>query len=246
MPRSPRFLLIGLAALACSDATGPAIDPPRLGDGEALVMFVGNSLTFTYDVPALVQAMADADGRSFSHVSMVRPGATLDMHFQGLVPNQIQELQPDIVVLQEGSAALEESRAHLVHWTAEFADLIRANGGEPALYMTWPPEGYEDYFVDTWASYKIAADSVGGLFIPAGWTWVEAWGLDPDLELYGPDGMHQSYLGSLAAAQTIYASLYGLPADSVPALDDGVAPTVLATLRRAVARSLATAGYRTP
>ncbi len=243
MIRRARFLVIALAALACSDATGPSLDPPRLGNGDVLVMFVGNSLTFTYDVPALVQAMADADGRSFSHVSMTRPGATLDMHYQGLVPDQIQELRPDIVVLQEGSAATEAGREHLVHWTAQFAELIRAAGGEPALYMTWPPSGYEDYFVDSWASYKIAADSVGGLFIPAGWTWVEAWKLDSDLELYGPDGGHQSYLGALAAAQTIYASLYGLPADSIPALDDGVAPATVALLRRAVARSLATTGY---
>jgi len=244
--RAARVGVVAVAALACSDATGPAIDPPRLGDGDALVVFIGNSLTFTYDVPGLVQAMADVDGRSFRHVTMVRPGSSLDMHYVGIAPDRIRELQPDMVVLQQGSSALPENREHLIHWTQEFATVIREAGGEPALYMVWPPDEYLHLFPDTWTSYRMAADTVAGLFIPAGQTWVEAWNLEPEMGFYGPDGLHQSYLGALAAAQTIYASLYGLPADSVPALDDDVDAATLATLRQALARSLDRTGYRTP
>ncbi len=87
----------------------------------------------------------------------------------------------------------------------------------------------------------MAADAVGGLFIPAGQTWAEAFDLDSSLLLYSADGFHPSGLGSLAVGMTVYAVLFDVPADSIPELDVNVSPDRWETLRQAVALSLATA-----
>jgi hypothetical protein len=213
----------------------------RLPDAALRVAFVGNSLTYTYDVPGLVQALADADGRSLSQVAITRANASLEDHWYLGTPDVLRELEPDVVVLQQGPSSLPENQLHLRRWAGEFATVIRDAGGEPALYMVWPSVERRTAFDAVRASYLGAADAVDGLFIPAGQTWVEAWALEPELALYGSDGFHPSYLGALAAAQTIYARLYGLPAESVPALDDGLGPDTRATLRAALAASLAAA-----
>jgi hypothetical protein len=209
------------------------------------VLFVGNSLTFTHDIPGLVQALAEATGRTLTRETVVMANSSLEEHWNGITPDTIRALKPAVVVMQQGPSSLPESRDHLIYWTRQFAGVIREAGGEPALFMVWPSLDRKDYFGDVWTSYKLAADTVGGVFIPAGQTWVEAWELDPTLELYGPDDFHPSYLGALAAAQTIFAVLADVPADSIPALEDGVDPATMATLREAVARSLETASSGT-
>lgn len=240
-----RPILLVMALVGCVGPLTPGPEDADLADADLRVAYVGNSLTDTENIPGLVQAMATAAGRSMSHVTITAPNASLEDHWYRGTADVLKELEPDVVVLQQGPSSLPSSRDHLIHWTRQFEGVIREVGGEPALFMVWPSLARKEVFGDVWTSYRMAADTVDGLFIPAGQTWVEAWELDPTLELYGPDDFHPGYLGALAAAQTIYASLYGLDADSVPALEDGVAPATVATLREALARSLDPAGSPT-
>lgn len=244
-----RVAWIGLLAAAvsgCLTDPDPRVDPPELGDAELRVLFVGNSLTYTHDVPGLVQAMAEADGRSFEQAALTAPNFSLQDHWFAGTPERIRDLAADVVVMQQGPSSLPANQDHLRYWSGRLAAVIREAGGEPALYMVWPSAARESAFPAVWEAYSTAADSVGGVFIPAGQTWVEAWALADTLALYGTDGYHPSYVGALAAAQTIYAVLYGLPADSVPTLDDDVPAATLTTLRSALAESLVRAGYGGP
>jgi len=212
-----------------------------LADAELRVAYVGNSLTYTYNIPGLVQALAEVDGRSMSHVSITAPNVNLEDHWYMGTPSVLRDLEPDVVVMQQGPSSLRENQINLAYWAGQFDGVIREFGGMPALYMVWPAVQYQQSFGDVWYSYRMAADRTGGLFIPAGRTWVEAWLIDPDLPLYGADGFHPSALGALAAARTIYAVLYDLPADSVPTLDVGADSAAMAALQAGLAASLAEA-----
>lgn len=236
---------LSLFAAALVAGCFPEIDLPEshLEDADVRVVFVGNSLTSTYSVPALVQAMANADGRSMAHAAITLSNASLEDHWFAGTPGTIEDLAPDVVVMQQGPSSLPANREHLIHWATQFAGVIQGVGGQPALYMIWPESARLSAFPAVYDSYQAAAAAAGGLFIPAGRTWVEAWELDESLSLYAPDGFHQTYLGSLAAAQTIYAVLFDVPPDSIPALPDDVPPAVVQLLRDAVAASLAFAGY---
>ena len=234
-----RWTWAALAVLAWACATGPEeVRGQQLPEAELRVVFLGNSLTYTHDVPALVQQMADADGRSMAHRDLVAPDFGLEDHWNGGAPRVLRALEADVVVMQQGPSTLPDNRVHLIRWSRRFAEVVREAGGVPAMYMVWPSDDRRSAFPDVRTSYRLAADSADALFIPAGQTWVEAWARDGSLRLYGDDGFHPSYLGALAAAQTIYAVLFGVPADSVPALDDGLSPETRWILRGALAESL--------
>jgi hypothetical protein len=104
--------------------------------------------------------------------------------------------------------------------------------------MVWPDVTRRFAFPDVETSYAQAAHAVDGLLLPAGTTWLRAWDQDQDLPLYAGDGLHASYIGALAAAQTIYASLFDVDAASINALNDNVSPARMSVLRAAVAASI--------
>jgi hypothetical protein len=212
--------------------------------GPVDVLFVGNSLTYTENVQQLVQTLADRGGQAMSYHALLKPNYALEDHWNDGLPGEIARLKPDVVVLQQGPSSLPESRVNLIYWTEKIDSVVRLAGGRSALYMVWPPAATPDAFPAVRDNYAAAAAAVDGMLMPAGVTWLEAWERDPDLALYGKDGFHPSYLGALAAAQTIYAILFDVPAAKIPTLDDGVPLGVMAILKEAVAASVAEWGRR--
>jgi hypothetical protein len=83
--------------------------------------------------------------------------------------------------------------------------------------MVWPESTRFEFFPDVRASYQLAAREVAGLFLPAGEAWLAAWALDPQLQLYGPDGFHPSELGTYLAALVVFEGITGHDARSLPA-----------------------------
>jgi hypothetical protein len=242
--RRAAVVALAVPVLACLDPLGPdsggdGFTPPELGEADVRILFVGNSLTYTNGLPGVVARVASATGRSVAHASLAQPNWSLEEHWHAGLEDHIRALRPDVVVLQQGPSTLPASRDHLVYWTELIAPVVAEGGGETALLGVWPPRSRLEFFDDGIASYTAASDAVDGILIPAAGTWLEAWDRDPDILLYGPDGFHPSYLGTLAAAYTTAAVLLGVPADSLPALDDSATPEQVAVLRQAVAASVA-------
>jgi hypothetical protein len=194
-------------------ASGVSATAPGPGDR---VLFVGNSLTEGNDLPLIVEAMARAAGRPLAVESVTYGGVSLEDHWGLGTQNRIAGGGYRFVVLQQGPSALPESRTNLREWTRRFDTVIRQAGARTALYMVWPESYRPEAFPDVSASYRIAAEDVGGILLPAGDAWTAAWRQDAELKLYGPDGFHPTVLGSYLAALAIYggltqASPVGLP-----------------------------------
>lgn len=220
---------------ACSSVgTGPEFE----SDADVKILFVGNSLTYTHDVPGLVGQLARRAGLSVSVLASAQPDFSLEDHWHAGIGGHITRLRPDHVVMQQGPSSLPTNRTHLVHWTGQLTTAIRQAGAEPALYMVWPDASRHFAFEAVEASYAEAAAAVDGLLLPAGTTWLEVLARDPQLQLYAADGLHASYLGALAAAHTIFAGLLEIDPADIPSLDDGVPAARLDLLRTAVAASL--------
>lgn len=217
------ILLLPLLLGSCRDPAGPG----HIDDAEVRALFLGNSLTYTNDLPRLVRTIAEAAGHSFAYEVRADPGLSLEEHWRGGAVGAIEALQPDVVILQQGPSSLPASQSHLRNWTTTFAPVIRDNRGEPALFMVWPSVSWSHSWNDVLESYRSAAEAVDGIFIPAGESWRTVWAEDPDAPLYGPDGFHPSFLGSVVAALTIVAVLYDedvrdLPAVIAPSSPGGV------------------------
>lgn len=211
----------GLLALACGGSSASAsptgssrLAPAPPGDR---VLFVGNSLTAENDLALLVEAMAGAGGVPLSCTSRTFGGAALEDHWTLGTPDVIRRGGWRYVVLQQGPSSLLSSRENLRAWSARFAKVIRSVGAVPALYLVWPERVRIDAFAAVRESYRLAAEDVRGLLLPAGEAWLAAWREQAALPLYGPDDFHPSRLGTYAAAATIYGGLTGRSPEGLPA-----------------------------
>jgi hypothetical protein len=198
----PRLLLA--AALL-----GTQPNPTRL-------LFIGNSLTYANDLPAMVCAMARSAGRQATCESVAKPDYGLEEHWNDGEARRAIARGSDVVVLQQGPSSLPESRRLLISYTRRFDAEIKKAGARTALYMVWPSRVRRGDFPGVSQSYAAAAKGVKGLLLPAGDAWRAAWAADAGLELYGPDGFHPSPIGTYLAALVIYEQIFAAPPPAVP------------------------------
>jgi hypothetical protein len=223
-------LLVGSGASA-----GAASEPARVR-----VLFVGNSLTATNDLPAVVAGLARATGRTLEYRTIAFGGFALEDHWsQGDARAALASGSWDVVVMQQGPSALPESQANLREWASRFAVEARSSSARPALLTVWPESYRKSALTAVIASYRRAAQSANAELFPAGDAWRLAWRCNPRFALYGADGFHPSPLGTYAAALTVYGRLFKAPLVGIPALRPrGVSTGTARLLQKSAARAL--------
>ena len=200
-----------VASMACAGA-----QPPGRGR-QTRILFIGNSLTATNGLPAMLEALGAAAGESLACTSIAYPNFSLEDHWaSGDARQSIQRGGWSVVVLQQGPSALPESRTLLREYVRRFDGEIVAAGARTAIYMVWPSRARSGDFDEVRRSYTLAAADVRGLLLPAGDAWRAAWQEDPSLALYGPDGFHPSPLGTYLAAIVMYHWLSTRPTPVPP------------------------------
>lgn len=223
--RGARMGGIFLAALLVAAGVGcaaPATGP--VAGADLRLLFVGNSLTASNDLPAMLVAIAAHDGKEPAYATEVRSGYSLEDHWNQGLEDAIRESAADYVVLQQGPSSLPRNQEHLRFWTERIAAVVEASGGRPVLFMVWPSRARTFAFDDVRSAYRNAAEAVDGLFSPAGESWRSVWEASDGIELYGPDGFHPDRAGTFAAALTLYGTLTAddgatLPCPDLPELD---------------------------
>jgi hypothetical protein len=136
--RSLRFALLLAALLACFCTTVRAAAPKSLQ-----VLFVGNSLTYVGNLPAVFTALAANNGHAADADLLVKGGATLTEWLDsGAVQRALKASHYDYVILQErgndfacgfGPQVCRDSR-HALH---ALAGLVRGAGARPILMGTY-------------------------------------------------------------------------------------------------------------
>jgi hypothetical protein len=182
------------------------------------VLFVGNSLTAGNNLPSIVQAMARGGGVRVVYKALTPGGASLEDQWQTTQARRLlADAHWDYVVLQQGPSSRPESREHLRQWAVRWADLARAQGTTPALYMVWPLQGQVDGFRLVSQSYRDAAIASKSRLLPAGDAWAEAVRGQPTIPLYVADGLHPTAAGTYLAALVITRGLTGVAPSTIPA-----------------------------
>ena len=103
------LLCIGLIAASPAFAQAGAATPR-----DYRVLLVGNSLTYTNNLPALLRAVGAAQGTPIATETYAAPGGTLAERWkEGLVAKSLQERRFDAVVLQEQGGHLAACMASL-------------------------------------------------------------------------------------------------------------------------------------
>jgi len=198
-------LLLAITSGRCGDS-GTGVPPE-----EALsVLFIGNSLTYTNDLPAILETLLESADVGPLHIrSVAYANFGLEDHWaNGTAQATIRLGGWDVVVLQQGPSATE-GRPSLLSYSAKYAAIADSIGARTALYMVWPSSNRLFDFDGVSDSYATAARNVGGLLFPAGEAWRAAWARDSTLELYGSDGFHPSITGTYLAALVMFEQLAG-------------------------------------
>lgn len=234
-------LTVVLAALILSGGARAGGDAVPLR-----VLFVGNSLTDTNDLPATVAALAKTAGRELAYETIAPGGFALEDHWnQSDVHDALATGDWDVVIMQQGPSALPESQLNLRTWATRWADEARAAGTRPALLTVWPESYRQAALPDVITSYRLAAEAARAELFPAGSAWLAAWRCSPRTVLYGTDGFHPSRLGTYLAALVVYGRLFKAPLLSPELTPAGVqaktARLLQASAATALGRRLATA-----
>jgi hypothetical protein len=214
--RAPLAVVLLVSLCGCANSSTPLTPQAQAYQ----VLFIGNSLTYTNDLPATVGQLASSAGDSIEVESVALPNLALIDHVNGQsdAVEVIRGQRWDYVVLQQGPSSLPVSRDTLILATKLLDPDIRASGGRTAELMVWPARENFAGFDQVRVSYQDAALAVNGLFLPGGEAWRTAWAADPSLQLYSGDGYHPSQLGSLLAALVVYEGITGRDAQTLPAV----------------------------
>ena len=231
--RTLMFVVLVAASSACAQSSAP-------DDGGAQtrhILFVGNSLTYTNDLPGMVAAIAKQAGDDYTVASAAGPNLALIDHLNGATDAAARIARGgwDWVILQQGPTTVDLCRDSLILWTRMFDTLARAAGARPALLMTWPTAAEPQFFDAVRISFQEAARAVHGVFLPAGEAWRAALAADPAIGVYGADGFHPSVAGTYLTALVIYGRLSGRDLRGLPSAalgPQGALPVPAAAVRR--------------
>ena len=199
------------------------------------VLFIGNSLTGTNNLPQQFKNIALAAGKSIYVDDASMGGATLQNHLNSpSTINKIQQGNWDYVVLQEQSQlpSWVNQRDSMFYPFAKSLDSIihiYNPCGQTVFFMTFAHRngdlgilqnaGFDTY----WAmqqrirdGYMFIADSLNAIVCPVGWAFRQSRIQYPLLELYMADHNHPSDTGTYLAAATFYSTIYQDSSVSIP------------------------------
>ncbi len=205
--RRPAVLSAALFALSLAASSAPAQDaaPPKA----YRVMLVGNSLTYTNNLPALLRAVGASQGVRIETETWAAPGGTLAERMQdGHVAASLQARPVDVAVMQEQGGKLAACMASAQEQRkAPCAASLRAKSqGKTLLFATWGPDERWQGRLDR-SIRMIAKESGGSVFNAAG-ALAALREAQPGINVL-PDATHPSIQGSLMLALALYRDITG-------------------------------------
>ena len=118
-----------VAALGLGGSSAEAQPPSSLR-----VLFLGNSLTATNDLPSAVARVASRAGRRLDYRTVAPGGYALEDHWSNDESRAaLADGHWDVAVMQQGPSALPESQANLREFALRWSAEARAHGARPAL-----------------------------------------------------------------------------------------------------------------
>lgn len=199
------------------------------------ILFVGNSLTFTNDLPKMVEQLCKKSGinarveqvtkgaHTLNRFAFAASGRPIDKQMRQQLMSQLKKKKWDYVVLQGQRHEAVTDVADMRKAVAALEPLIKKAGAQMVLYETWAPEkGHFDYNgFDRIASnpdeyqskiastYYSLAEKYKCALSPAGIAFARGQEIYPDIELFSSDKLHPSAAGTYLSACTMYATLFG-------------------------------------
>ncbi|WP_130735836.1 SGNH/GDSL hydrolase family protein [Flavobacterium sp. J27] len=173
------------------------------------ILFVGNSLTYTNDLPKLVKEEAKQKGIKVSVEMLAYPNYAIEDHWnEGKVQKRIASKNYDFVIIQQGPSSQSEGRNMLLASGKKYRDLCQLHGAQLCYFMVWPSINNYQTFDKVIQNYKDAATMNDAIILPVGEVWKSYIDSTNNLDYFSTDAFHPSLKGSKVAAQVIVKYLF--------------------------------------
>jgi hypothetical protein len=203
-------IMLSFAVIGPCRSIAPAAEPPT--SGCISVLFVGDSLTYVNNLPAIYSAIAKSKGRCVNAAMVASGGESLREHWNsGDVAKALTMRRWSFVVLQDqttfgevylvnGHPRLHDARDFFIYGS-KLVERIRAAGSVPILFLPWTPKDMDprDTEFVRWA-YESFGLKQQITIVPVGYAWKQASQYPQLPSLYLPDGTHPTATGSYLAA----------------------------------------------
>ena len=197
----PIYILLLLLCLNC----GSPISQNNIKNNTDIhVLFIGNSLTYTNNLPKLVEREAKKNSVNLTSKMIAFPNYAIEDHWNdGKVQQEIASKKYDFVVLQQGPSSQSAGRQMLIQYGKKYRDLCKANNSKLCFFMVWPSQTYFNTFNGVIKNYRDAAKTNEAILLPVGEVWKSYIITKGRLDYYSDDGFHPSLKGSQIAAEVI-------------------------------------------
>ncbi|HMN44528.1 MAG TPA: hypothetical protein PKE27_08150 [Povalibacter sp.] len=205
-----RFLAICVTTLlaACNSNDSPGSEPAR-------VLFLGNSVTYVGNLPAVFSALCNASDRNCSAEMIVQGGATLtDRVDDDSLERPTVEDRFDYLILQERGGDLmgaqidrSETQKHAESSAATLVRTAREHGMEPVLLGTYQGSSSASRALVT--AETVLAKALDAAYVPVS-NYLDCGRLkNGALRWLDRDGMHPGPELTLMMATSLYRELFG-------------------------------------
>lgn len=195
-----RFLIL-LAGLLVQAALAQSPSKPLR------VLFIGNAILASTDIPGRVASLAQATGRAAKIEAITSTGYSLEDHLREGKAAQALRQGWDFVVLQQDAPAADEA-ADFARPVKRLAGAIREAGARPALFMAWPRGDRMREIREAIVAQRDASSAAGAMPLPVAEAWLRALAADRRLKLHTGSGPQPSPFGTDLAVLTVYLALF--------------------------------------
>lgn len=192
------------------------------------VLWIGNSFSFTNDIPGIVKDIAASQQMKLSITKFLKPGERFSGHLKNKdLVNALKRGGWDYVILQGFSSTPAYSTESVIRDVYPYArtldSLAKSNSPQVHIiyYMTWGHKygniRQTDYPLDD--TYELMQERIkttylemthanNGWCAPVGMAWQRLTKEHPEYQLYVPDCFHPSILGSYLSANVIFTTIF--------------------------------------
>lgn len=173
------------------------------------VLFLGNSHTWSNDLPGMVRQLAESDGSNRKVITETLQSEFLEgFATSASAASKIKSRRWSTIVLQ--GLKLSSSHKYLYdHQGAEtIAGVAKENADKALLFAEWPRKGWDEteWIID---QYRETSKVSKVPICPVGRAWAPVLQEFPSLALWSQDGNHASVAGTYLAACGLYYSVFG-------------------------------------
>ena len=173
------------------------------------ILFVGNSLTYSNNLPKILEEIAENSGKKIKTKSLCFPNyAIIDHLNEGKLQKILAKNKIDYLVVQQGPSSQKEGKKMLIEDGETLKKICDKYNVNLVYFMVWTSKKWYNTFDLVIENHKLAAKKNNALLFPVGEIWKKYTKFKKHEELYDLDGFHPSKTGSFFAALTMFSYLY--------------------------------------